>query len=147
MAQVTIKLAPQAIERQLTGPSGAIAKDLVRRGQRVKNAARRNCPVDEGRLRASIDSEVRGSGRSLTVRIGSNLAHAIYVEKGTGVYAGRGYIYPKRGRYLRWPNKNNSGSGNRRYKSGKTSQFVFAKKIKGMKAQPFLEPALDAARG
>lgn len=142
MAQVTFRLDSAAILQQLTGPNGAVARDLVRRGQRVQNAARRLAPVDKGRLRGSITMEVRGSGRSLEVRVGSNLPYAIYVEKGTGIYAGRGYIYPKSGQYLRWP----STSGGR-YKGGATKGYVFAKRIKGMKAQPFLRPALDAARG
>lgn len=147
MAEVTIRLDPQAIQRQLTGPSGAIARDLVRRAQRVQNAARRLAPVDEGRLRASISTEVRGSGRTLEARVGSNLEYAIYVHEGTGIYAGRGYIYPKRGRYLRWPNKNNSGSGNRRYSRGRTSRYVFAKRVRGVRPRPFLRDALPAARG
>lgn len=146
MADVTVRLDPGAIRAQLTGPGGAIARDLIRRGQRVENKARRLCPVDEGRLRASISTEVRGSGSSLTIRIGSNLEYAIYVEEGTGIYAGRGYITPKRGTYMRWPRKNNSGSGSRRYSGGRTSTYVFAKRVKGVRPRPFLRPALDAAR-
>lgn len=146
MASVSVRLDNRAIAAQLTGPNGAVARDLLRRGQRVQNAARRLAPVDEGRLRASITTEVRGSGPSLTVRVGSNLKYAVYVHEGTGIYAGRGYIYPKRGRYLRWPVKNNSGSGNRRYRGGSTSRYAFAKRVRGVKGRPFLRDALDAAR-
>jgi hypothetical protein len=144
--KVSVRLDPGAIRSQLTGPNAAIAQDLMKRGQRVLNAAKRNCPVDEGRLRASLAMEMSGSGDSLEVKVGSNLKYAIYVEKGTGVYAGKGYITPKNGRFLVWPNKNNSGSGNRRYSGGRTSQYVFARRVKGQRAQPYLEPALAAAR-
>lgn len=146
MADVQVKLNPQEIKRQLTGPGGAVALDLLKRGRRVQNAAQRLAPVDQGGLRASITTEVRGSGEDLLVRVGTALKYGIYVEKGTGIYAGKGYITAKGGGLMRWPNKNNSGSGNRRYSGGKTSKFVYAKKVKGQKAQPFLEPALKAAR-
>lgn len=146
MASVEIRFNAKAIQDQLTGPNGAVTRDLMRRGQRVVNAARRLAPVDEGRLRASIAMEVRGSGPSMVVRVGSNLKYAIWVHEGTGIYAGRGYIFPK-GKYLRWPAKNNSGAGNRRYSGGKTSGYVFAKKVKGVKPRPFLKDALSEASG
>jgi len=139
MAEAVIRLDTAAIKQQLMGTNGAAARDLVRRAQRVQNMARRECPVDQGRLRGSITFEVRGSGDGLEARIGSNLKYAIYVEKGTGIHAGRGYIYP-RGQFLRWPNTQGG-----RYSGGSTGSYVFARRIKGMKAQPFLEPALRAA--
>jgi len=148
MAEVTFKLNQKQIIDQLTGPSGAVALDLLKRGRRVQNLAQRLVPYDQGALRASIATEVSGSGKTLICRIGTNLDYAIYVEKGTGIYAGRGYITAKGGDLMRWPNKNNAyktTGGNRRYSGGKTAKFVYAKKIKGMKAQPFLEPALVAA--
>lgn len=120
---------------------------MQRRGQRVLNAARRLCPVDEGRLRASLAMEMRQQTEGPVVRVGSNLKYAIYVHEGTGVYAGRGPIRPKSGKYLRWPAKNNSGSGRRRYKSGRTSRYVFAKQVRGIPSRPFLRDALPAARG
>jgi len=147
MASVTIKLDDKAILNQLTGPNGAISRDLLRRGNRVLNAARRNCPVDEGRLRASLSTEVLGSGQNLAVRIGSNLKYAVYVHEGTGIYAGRGYITPKNGKFLAWPNKGGTRSGGRRYSGGSTESYVFAKRVKGVKARPFLKDALPAARG
>ena len=148
MAEVTFKLNQKQIIDQLTGPSGAVALDLLKRGRRVQNLAQRLAPVDQGTLRASITTEVSGSGKNLICRIGTNLDYAIYVGKGTGIYAGRGYITSKTGGLMRWPNKNNNyrtTGGNRRYSGGKTAKYVYAKKIKGMKAQPFLEPALVAA--
>lgn len=125
----------------------AAEKDLRRRGQRVLNAAKTGCPVDEGRLKNSLALElVSGPGGVPVARIGTNLPYAIFVHEGTGVYAGNGPITPKRASVLRWPVKNNSGSGRRRYKAGKTAGFAFAKSVKGVPARPFLRNALDAAR-
>ena len=149
MAQVDIKLNQKQIIDQLTGPSGAVALDLLKRGRRVQNLAQRLAPVDQGTLRASITTEVRGTGKTLACRVGTNLKYGFYVEFGTGIYAGRGEITAKGGGLMRWPNKNNAyrtTGGNRRYSGGKTAKYVYAKKIKGMKAQPFLRPALEAAR-
>jgi hypothetical protein len=146
VASVTIKLDSKAIKTQLSGPNGAVARDTLRRATRVQNSAKRLCPVDEGRLRASIAVELIGDGRTLEARVGTNLKYGLYVEHGTGIYAGRGYITPKRATMLRWPIKNNSGAGNRRYSGGRTAQYAFAKKVKGVRARPFLRPALDAAR-
>lgn len=131
----------------LTSPSGPVYRDTHRRGQRVLNAARRGAPVDEGRLRASLTLEMRrqADGAPLA-RIGSNLEYAIYVHEGTGVYAGRGPIRPRSGRFLRWPVKNNSGVGARRYRGGRTARYAFARQVRGVKGRPFLRNALEAAR-
>jgi hypothetical protein len=141
---VSTKLSKSELNALLRSKSGPVGQDLKRRAQRVKNMARRNAPVDQGRLKGSIDFEMRVESGLLVARVGSNLDYAIYVEKGTGIYAGRGYIKPKSGTYLRWPSSG-PGSANR-FKGGKTARYVFAKRVKGQKAQPYLKPALRAAR-
>lgn len=121
--------------------------DIRRRANRVLNAARAGAPVDTGRLRNSIGVEYFTDGSTVGARIGSNLDYAIWQEMGTGLYGPRhAMIYPKRGRFMVWPNINNSGSGNRRYSGGKTSSFVFAKQVRGVQPTHFLLSALDAAR-
>lgn len=51
----------------------------------IREDARALVPVDTGRLRESIDSEINGD----TARIGSDLNYALYVEEGHRVgYAG-----------------------------------------------------------
>lgn len=122
--------------------------DLRKRGNRVLNRARQLAPVDQGTLRASLHMETIQfvGGDSLAVRIGSNLAYAVYVHEGTGVYGKGSPITPKSGRFLVWPMKNNSGRGNRRYKAGKTQTHVFAKSVRGMPGRPFLLNAIPAAR-
>lgn len=125
----------------------ATEADLKVRANRVLNAARRLAPVDEGRLRASLAITYTRVGGNAVAQIGSNLPYAIFVEQGTGLYGPRASrIYPKRGKFMVWPVKNNSGTGRRRYKGGKTQTHVFARSTAGMKARPFLVPALDAAK-
>lgn len=73
-----------------------IAEALVRKGLQTVRVAKRNCPVDTGRLRASItvaDSEgitqttsiepPRATGDNVVVRVGTNVEYAEYVEFGT----------------------------------------------------------------
>lgn len=131
MADVFVKINPTEIRRQLTGPNGMVARDLLRRGQRVQNEARRLAPVDKGQLRASITTEVRGAGDRLEVRVGTNVRYAVWVHEGTGIYAGRGYIYPRRGAFLSWPTR---GGGR-----------VFARRVRGVRPRPFLRDALRRA--
>lgn len=126
----------------------ASEQDLRVRANRVLNAARRNAPVDEGRLRASIAVEfTTGPDGEPVARIGSNLPYALFVHEGTGIYGPKGQmIRPLNGRFMRWPIKNNSGSGNRRYSGGATAGYAYARETRGSPARPFLRDALDAAR-
>lgn len=124
-------------------------KDLRVRANRVLNAARRDCPVDEGRLRSSLTIEYSMQGQNPVARIGSNLPYAIFVHEGTGLFGPRGaYIYPRKATLLRWPVKNNAGGGaRRRFKGGKQDQWAFAKRVAGSPGRPFLRNALPAAGG
>lgn len=124
-------------------------KDLRVRANRVLNEARRRAPVDTGRLRGSLSMVFSvGPHGEPVARIGSNLPYAIYVHEGTGIYGPKhSLIYPVKGKFMRWPAVNNSGTGNRRYKGGKTQLYIFAKSTKGMPGRPFLLQALDAAKG
>ncbi len=120
--------------------------DLRLRANRVLNAARRNAPVDEGRLRSSLAvTYSKGPAGQPIARIGSNLDYALYVHEGTGVYGPKGTpIRAKAGQFMRWPVKNNSGQGRRRYAGGSTA--AYAREVRGVPPRPFLRDALDAAR-
>jgi hypothetical protein len=123
----------------LTSPSGAVAKDLFRRGKKVEAAAKRNLEddprrINTGALRSSIHTTVITVGGAIAVQIGSNLFYAIYVHDGTGIYGPKGtVIRPKSAKALRW-------------KSPK-GKFMFAKYVRGMKPNHFLTKALPAAKG
>jgi len=140
MANIEFKLDGAGLRQLLGSSSGPVAKIVVRATNQVHREARRLCPVDEGRLKASISQEVVMRSGGPVGQVGSNLPYAIFVHEG------RGWVYPRKGRFLRWPAKNNSGAGNRRYSGGRTSAYVFAKKAKPVKGRPFLRDALKVLR-
>lgn len=90
----------------------------------VEREAKKDCPVDQGPLRASITSETEVSTDEITGWIGSNLEYAPYVHNGTGIYAKDG-----NGRKTPWGYT---------VKAGKYKGFHWTH---GQKPQPFLENA------
>lgn len=94
----------------------------------VQNRAKKNAPVDDGDLRASIVIEPFMSGFSIDV--GSRLFYAPYVEYGTGIHAEHPSIP---GRSTPWV-----------FKHPKTGDFVYTR---GFMAQPFLLPAYKSVEG
>ena len=61
----------------------------------VEADAKRNAPVDTGRLRASITNEVRKiAGAVLEGRVGTNVDYAKYVELGTSRQDPQPYLRP-----------------------------------------------------
>ena len=139
-----VVLDQQQINTLLAGPSGPVYSDLRRRGNRVMNQARRLCPADTGRLRQSISLEMGAVGDRVVARIGTNVQYGLFIHEGTA-NNGTGYIYPKNAKVLRFPVVNKSGAGRRRYKGGATAQYAYAKRVRGIKATPFLRDALQAA--
>ena len=90
----------------------------------VEGEARKNCPVDQGPLKASITSETETTEEEVIGRVGSNLEYAPYVHNGTGIYAKDG-----NGRKTPWGYE---------VKTGRYKGFHWTY---GQKPQPFLENA------
>jgi hypothetical protein len=89
--------------------------------------------VDTGHLRAKIAVQLVRRAGFPAVRIGTNVKYALWVHDGTGIYGPKhSYIYPKTKRYLRFRPKG-------------SLDYVYAKRVKGMKPNPFLVNALEAA--
>lgn len=86
--------------------------------------AKRNCPVDDGQLRNSIEYQIEQENGETVGYIGTNVFYAPYVEKGTG-------IYNPDGRQTPWSYQDVKGDWHRTH---------------GMKPQPFLQPAIDDNR-
>lgn len=97
---------------------------LTLAGEIVVSAAIQKCPVDTGNLRGSINSEV-DEGK-LSVKIGTPVEYAPYIEFGTGEYAENG-----EGRKGGWFFEYDGNKGE------KGKRFT-----RGNKPQPFLRPAL-----
>lgn len=111
----------------LTGPHGDIARDLAKRAIRVESRAKQLCPVDTGRLRASITWElVRSSGGVFVARIGTNVDYAMVVHEG------RRAVEMPPGRVMRFPSR-------------KTGQIVYTRRTRAVAGVPFLRNALPAA--
>lgn len=91
----------------------------------VERDAKKNCPVDEGRLRASITHQTNITSGEIVGLIGTNLDYAPYVHYGTGIYAKNG-----NGRKTPW------------VWIGTSTKYRGGHKTEGQKPQPFLEDAL-----
>lgn len=69
----------------------------------VEADAKRNAPVDTGRLRSSITSQVTVvSKRDVQGVVGSNVRYAPYMELGTGTFVGRRRYFPPPSQLQRW---------------------------------------------
>ncbi|MCW6003862.1 hypothetical protein K1W54_04595 [Micromonospora sp. CPCC 205371] len=140
MARHTINYG--AINAMFRNPSGRLARDMLRRGLKVEAAAKRNLAggsgkprrIDTGQTRASVNTRLVAWRGLPAARIGSPLRKAALIHWGTGIYGPRRQpIRPKRAKYLRFKPKG-------------SNRVIYARSVKGMKANPFLKDALPAAR-
>lgn len=122
----------------LQSRDGAVAKDLFRRGKKVEAKAKKNLQrppkrVDTGHLRSSIHTTLLTVGGLPAVQVGTTVFYAIYVHEGTGIYGPRGQpIRPINAKFLSWKSKK--------------GQRIFARQVLGMRPNPFLRDAMDAAK-
>lgn len=94
--------------------------------------AKKLAPVQTGNLRRTIRVGSITSKSASVVAGGTNgVGYAYYVETGTGIYGSGEYIRPKRAKLLSWKTR---GGGR-----------VFARKVRGRKATPYLVPGVRAA--
>ncbi|MDB1935270.1 HK97 gp10 family phage protein [Clostridium tertium] len=90
----------------------------------VEREAKKNCPVDQGILRASIKHDVNFNDAEIVGTVFSSLEYAPYVHQGTGIYAVNGD-----GRKTPWKYE---------VKAGKYKGYHITK---GQKPNPFLDKA------
>jgi hypothetical protein len=133
---------PAAYRDLLNSPSGAVARDIYRRGQRVATAAKRLCPVDHGRLRSSIQAVLVEHDGVPVCEVGTDVHYAMFVHGGTGIYGPRGARIDV-GHVMVFTPRKAGGQFIKRSDRG----VVFARSTAGMKGTPFLTDALPAARG
>lgn len=131
-------------------PTGSISRWENRLSNRVTEATRRAAPKNKrphwlhyGKKLSdfgSFTSRTKRSGTRITTVLGSRVSHALYVDQGTGIYAGKSpwkaAILPPRavgGSDLyesTWrPSKNSGPQGGRMIK-GQRGQFFFAKGLR-----------------
>jgi len=126
-----IRLDRGSIQRSIRDAS---RRELKEASRQVVNRARILCPVDTGRLRASIQADQpRLFSLRPSVRVFSNLSYAEMVHDGTRPHV----IRPRRAKALR-------------FRSGGRIVFVTVVHHPGTRARPFLDQALRqvaASRG
>lgn len=101
---------------------------------RIENDAKRRSPVDLGHNKNRISTEVKASGAAgrIKAKIFTESGYGGFLEVGTGVHGPKGRpIKPKRGRFLVW-------------KDRRTKKLIFAKQVRGVKAQPYIVPSVIA---
>ncbi len=101
---------------------GAAVKALTAAGLFIVAEAKERVRVDTGNLKGSIVFELLDDGR-IGVRVGTNVEYAIYIEKGTGIYAVDG-----NGRKTPWIYTDEEGNTHRTV---------------GSRPYPFLTPAIE----
>lgn len=92
MARVVFDQA--GLKELFDGPHSAVGKELKRRGLRISRGAKKLCPVDTGRLRASIAEELSQDGTLLIERIGTDVEYGKYQELGTVNMRARPFLRP-----------------------------------------------------
>lgn len=65
-----------------------IAKNLAKVCVQVQDDAKRECPVDTGRLQGSITYAVEGTEAA----VGTNVEYAVFVHEGTSKMVGRPFL-------------------------------------------------------
>lgn len=80
----------QAISKESTA---ALQRDIARAAINIESDAKRGCPVDTGRLRASIHIVSLEAGQA--AEVGTNVEYAPFVE------ARKPYLYPAAAKYRR----------------------------------------------
>lgn len=75
-------------------PQGPVGKEITRRTIRVETGAKRLCPVDTGRLRASITHALERDAQGLVGVVGTDVDYAPYVELGTSRAPAQPFLRP-----------------------------------------------------
>ena len=130
-----VEIDHTALDELLRGRSGPVVADLARRTRNVEGEAKRLAPVDTGRLRSDIWSEVGVVDGAPTGRVGSSVNYALHVHEGTGLWGPTGQrITPRSAKVLRWTRGRGAGQA-----------VHFARSVAGSPPKRYLRNALAAA--
>ena len=144
----TIVVNANALRALLADPNGQVARAIFQKAKAIELMAKTIAPRGPtGNLIQSIEATVQIENGVPVGTIAANKEYAIYVHEGTGIEGpNKELIRPKNASVLRWP-KINKGKGRRRYKGGKTAEYVYSKYSKGQKPRPFLKMAMERVLG
>lgn len=95
MAGTSVKVTSYKDER-LKEISAQLKQGMIKACLLVEGDAKRNCPVDTGRLRASITNRLEVEEKQLVGIVGTNVEYASYVEFGTSnpKYPCQPFLFP-----------------------------------------------------
>jgi hypothetical protein len=130
---VKIILDHVALFELLRSPTGAVARDAKKRGDRVQELARLLAPKRTGRLAASIRVRLVPRLSGVAVEVGSSLDYALYQHEGTGIYGPRHRPIRPTGRLGVLVFEHHGVR-------------VYARQVSGARPTKFLEHALIAAK-
>jgi hypothetical protein len=138
---VRVILHEDGLHDLLETVDGPVGRHILGLTLKVEVRAVELCPVDEGRLRASIDHEVGRDADGLYGRVGTNVDYALDVERGTGLFEETvPGVAPSRSKGRRI-----TPTTAKALRFVVDGEVVYRTSIKGMRPRPFLRPALDAA--
>lgn len=136
-AKVTrVRMHRAQCDQLLRTPGGAVYDTVDKYQRRVTALAKAGAPKDSGVGAASIAGFTTRRGMRVVATIGTPLRYMLWQHEGTGVYAGRGRITPKRAQALAFQPKGQRAS------SGGPGRMVIVKSVKGVKGKPYLTTAL-----
>lgn len=124
--RVRVDLSQSGINAQ-AAPGSTVYRQMQRIGSTTATVARLKAPVDTGRLRQSIQTDMISRPPRLTARVSAPVNYAVFVHEGHGL------ILPRRARILSWVQR-----GGRR---------VFARRVRPVAGRPFLTDAVREVTG
>jgi len=150
VTNVKITLNMPEISQLLNAPQGPVGRLVSRRVRRVRSLARTYCPKDTGQMEARIGSSVNIQAfREVRGEVISKDGASWWVNRGTGIFdrdGSTGPIFPKRSQFLRFPDR--GGVRPDRHHAPADAGWVYARSVKGQKAQEFMWRGLrDGVRG
>lgn len=93
-AEFRLDMDEAALSRLFSSDDGPVAKDLARRAVQVDRRAKQHCPVDTGRLRASIAWRMARDASGLYAQVGTNVHYGIFIEFGTSRAPAQPFLRP-----------------------------------------------------
>lgn len=95
MARVAIQEIKLDLDKDILKKIGSKVEEGMKKAcVIVQDDAKRNCPVDTGRLQGSISHEVTHEGNDVVGIVGTDVEYAPYVELGTYKMSARPYLFP-----------------------------------------------------
>lgn len=124
------------------GSGGHVHRFVRQKAREVRRVAKAKAPKRTGRLAASIDtSPVIDTPRRVRIRVGAGVRYGIWVEEGTGIYAGRGRIRTTK-KAMVFLGSQRARNGSRIGRRGRNKGRVFAKSVAGQRGQHYMRDAL-----